>query len=91
MERDISAILIHIIFLIDRISDAYSQRCIDVQRLVKSLDHGDIVSIQYAVKQGRVRLRDAMKCILEAAVAVVVSRTADSTAAEKPFMASAAY
>ena len=41
--------------LVDRISDTLSQGYTNLQSLVKCLDHA-----QYAVKQGCVRLRDAL-------------------------------
>ena len=44
--------------LVDRISDTLSQGYTNLQSLVKCLDHA-----QYAVKQGCVRLRDALTCI----------------------------
>ncbi len=68
--------------LIDRISDTRSQRCTDLQSLVTCLDHGDIV-VQYAVMQGCVRLRGALKCISEAIFTVMISVTADLQAAEQ--------
>jgi len=43
---------------------------------VKCLDHRGIV-IQHAVKQGRARLRNALKCISEAMSTVMASRTSD--------------
>jgi len=49
-------------FLIYWISDAHSQGCTDLQSLTTRMDHADIVA-QYAVMQGCVRLRDALKCI----------------------------
>ena len=57
--------------LLDWISDTHSQECTDQQSLMLCLDHGDIVA-QYAVQQGCVRLRDALKCISEAIVTVMV-------------------
>jgi len=68
--------------LIDWISDTHSQGCRDLQSLITCLDHGDIAA-HYAVMQGRVRLRDALKCISEAIFTVMVSRTADLKAAEQ--------
>jgi len=50
--------------------------------MVTCLDHGDMV-VQYAVMQGCVRLRDALKCILQAIFTFMMSRTATLKAAEK--------
>jgi len=50
--------------------------------MVTCLDHGDMV-VQYAVMQGCVRLRDALKCILQAIFTLMMSRTATLKAAEK--------
>ena len=53
--------------LIDWISDTLSQGCIDLQSLVKCLDHRGIVSVLdtvYVCIQAKVvRLRYALKCI----------------------------
>ena len=54
--------------LIDWISDTLSQGYTNLQSLVKCLDHRGIAWIQYAVKQGCVRLCNALKCFSEAIV-----------------------
>ncbi len=54
---------------LDWISDIRSQGCTGLQSLIICLDHeGAYIVAQSgsAVMQGRVRLRDAMKCISEA-------------------------
>ncbi len=58
---------------------------------MKCLDHRDVV-IKHAVKQGRAKLRNALKCILEAISMhmVMVSRTSDLTAAEETCVTSVA-
>jgi len=58
--------------LIDRTSTCSEGR-IALQRLVKYLDPKDILT-QYAVKQGCVRLRDALKCISDASFIVMLRR-----------------
>ena len=70
-------------FLIDRISDTRFQGCTDVQSLVECLDAIEILCQTCKIKQCCVRPLNAMKCILEAIVTVMLSRTADLTAAGK--------
>jgi len=54
---------------LDWISDTRSQGCTSLQSLITCLDHEGaciVAQSRPAVMQGRVRLRDAMKCISEA-------------------------
>ena len=57
-------------------SDALSKGCTGLQSLVECLTIGVLHQIQYAVKQGYVRLRKASKCISEAIFTVMESRVA---------------
>ncbi len=63
-------LFLHLVSLIDWISDTLSQGCTDLQRLVKCLDHrGIVLALDTIYKyhmqsnKGCVRLRNALRCI----------------------------